>query len=280
MAHAVPLNLKICPFRHMKESKPKWLGCLLEDLKFIRRKTWVAWKTDRHYFALSQKRFYIQHGQHLGDAWAAISYLIRIAKKTGQRQFLSHPPADKLAEEDNSRRMALARQILNILDGGKLIEISSNPAEYPLPIHPFPSGEIIPARTPRASNSSDYFTYQFDSTSRPDFNPDENEANEWLECFQPLKPVKIGLPLTLEESISYLLGARFHLGVSSGMAHVAASCGLPVLVAFSRHATTNYPVSCYSTYRRWFPYKSHVYLESDDLIRNRSRLRRLVGLHS
>jgi hypothetical protein len=195
----------------------------------------------------------------LGDLWVGLSHLIWLARRTGRRLKFSFDPS--LGPELVNGREALASEILRLFDAQREVQVVRENITRFLPVHPPRNGRIVWI-TPHCSTDSGSVAYQFDGISRPDLNPSFEEISSFLSLFNEGQATRVGLPKTLSESFHMIERARFFIGVSSGMSHIAASLRKPCFIYFKRGRDAKGRVQDYARLKRWHPYPGTKFFSS------------------
>lgn len=143
-------------------------------------------------------------------------------------------------------REQLMREILDLFDVKGMVELVI-PDEPPKSL-PFNYGKYVRVpmfdpfldeapveyrliKTPWKSGRYMRMCYQFYGTScwrRQNFR--RGDALQLYNSFPNLEKVKLGLPLTLRQSVEVMLKSDFFVGIDSGMTHLARSVGIPTFV--------------------------------------------------
>ena len=184
-------------------------------------------------------------GQALGDSWGITHFLLRESERTGQPARL----AWELPEHDYGAQVCrdLIARIAGLLDSTGTIELIKGAAETTIIQHTdiwngapyFRMRDAVQRWRPGGT----HICYQFDGRSIPTLkNPPANEIPILLSWAPEREFVKVGLPLSLEESIYRMSTCALYVGVCSGMSHVAHSVQCPMLlIQYKQHLDNWHP---------------------------------------
>lgn len=186
----------------------------------------------------------------LGDHWVSLCHFVRFCRASGGRHLLNLPEAYGRSKE---HRTALVQEIGKVLQCDSEIEFSDQPPELQLPVHPARNGKTVMLPGCLQTKRS-LVAYQFDGVSHAHLNPTEEEIKSFLGCFPAVEVRKVGMPLTLAESMEVLSRAKLFIGVSSGMSHLAASANTPALLYMKFLPEYALTVHYYKHFKRWNPY--------------------------
>lgn len=168
-------------------------------------------------------------GCALGDAWCIASWLLRRSEETGKPALISrHVPANRDYGADKFRE--ILPQCAAMMDSPGSIELVDwNGQTTPIEGHWGHARHRMHDPYLRWWDGSDgTVCYQLDGHSGAEQkNP---PAKDLYQLMSFPKMVRVGLPLTLEESARELSRCRLFIGVCSGMSHVAHSVGCPMIV--------------------------------------------------
>ena len=176
-------------------------------------------------------------GRALGDVWTLTQWLARRSEETGQPAVLSRQLGPQPDGHDNV--LDLIPRCLALLDTTGTIEFTDEEGVDPPITGPSlwgPRVVYMPTRNRWLPWPGMSLAYQFDGRSGSDAkNPSAVEAERILHAWPvdnigTCPPVRIGLPMTVEEEIAALAGSRLFIGVCSGISHLAHSVGVPMIL--------------------------------------------------
>jgi hypothetical protein len=182
-------------------------------------------------------------GEFLGDSWRAVNSAARLHLETGHSVGI-FPMLKKKGKLISQR--SLLELVISQLDLPYVPEIIGEGRE---PGIPFSSGKFLNVPT---HGDRRYFPINYFSTKQRPAQPFSNvfsyqlygQSNRRMQSFSRPYAIKmiqhlqalgyrerlVGRPLSLAQSIDVMCNSRFHIGIDSGMTHVARSIGLPTYV--------------------------------------------------
>ncbi len=202
-------------------------------------------RTSRVLFSKKLGLSYSPVGRNLGDSWWVVNAATRLHIKTAQpvgiytmTAWRNHLYSCKplLAEVIEQLDLPYVPALIGdgVPPGQRFTE-----GQFPLvPTHvprwpcPGPIDYFLTKKRPVVAHSKifSYQIYGVSSRARQSFS--RPYAVKMVTMLQRLGLVErcVGLPLTLAQSIDVMCRARFHVGIDSGMTHVARSVGIPIYV--------------------------------------------------
>ena len=163
-----------------------------------------------------------QMGCHLGDMWIFVSAGLRLSEHLGERIYLEAPRFEREASS-----LTMIEEIAAVMDStGSVVASMETPTERfgnlwrTLYLQPTKRRWLGPTVRHQV-------TYQFDGRTMPEKNPPQADIPRILDAI-PGIPVKVGLPLSIAESVEMLAQSDFFVGCASGLALMAWSVGVPV----------------------------------------------------
>ena len=162
----------------------------------------------------------------LGDQWATINLLLKLAEVTGNKVFLS-----RLSNGQNLGE--LHDQIIPQLRAPTSLLLSSTePGNTELDGFNVWATPFYPTRKVWDwKKKHGHYCYQFDGISAPDKNPSAAEQIKITDqILYQHHGLRLGKHYTVAQCVEYLAGASFFVGCDSGMSHIAHSVGVPVFL--------------------------------------------------
>ena len=161
-------------------------------------------------------------GDHIGDMWAAINYAARQSEQLGTTEYIS---------DENNQRQNL-EEIMSCLELPVTCRVATSPASPTDNIRGKSwEAKYYPTKTKWNGPSSKIICFQFDGRSYASKkNPPDSDIAliEKFAAQQNYTLLKVGKPLSIQQSINIMADSCLFVGVCSGMSHVAHSVGLPV----------------------------------------------------
>ena len=167
-----------------------------------------------------------QMGCHLGDMLVFVSAGLRLSERLGKPVHLEAPRTDRGAL--GSR---MIEEIAAVLDSPGTVIASQERATESFG-NLWLKLRLLPTRT-RWSASLESIPHhaavQFDGRTMPEKNPPQKELPEIMEAIaEHARPAKVGLPLSIAQSVQVLATSDFFVGCASGLALLAWCVGVPV----------------------------------------------------
>ena len=176
-------------------------------------------------------------GRALGDVWTLTQWLLRRSEEWGKPAVLSRQLGPQPDGHDNV--LELIPRIAALLDSTGSIAFTDEPGVDPPITGPSlwgPRVTYMPTKMKWRPDgrSPPLVGYQVDGRSGSDAkNPPAADVDRLINAIYAAgaHPVRIGLPLTVEEEISVLSDCSLYVGVCSGISHLAHSMkGLPMIL--------------------------------------------------
>lgn len=167
-----------------------------------------------------------------GDSWMCVNHLLRKSEDVGKPVLLSSV-GEGWRSEKASLYMRLARCLMTTGQINVVERTHTKELEY---LEPFGS-PYFPTKYRWNDTPSNIISYQFDGVwNATNKNMTTDEENDVLRCCHclGLRTVNVGGKTTIEYKIDVMSAARFHVGVESGMAHVAISVGVPCYIILNK----------------------------------------------
>ncbi len=169
-----------------------------------------------------------QMGCHLGDMWIFVSAGLRLSEHLGEPVHLEAPRTGQRGATSST----MIDEIAAVMDStGSVVASHGTPTESfgnlwrKLYLHPTRKrwvGGVNAVQLGRVA-------WQFDGRTMPEKNPPADDIPRLLAAMeQHGAPVKVGLPLTIAQSVEMLATSDFFVGCASGLALMAWSVGVPV----------------------------------------------------
>jgi len=187
----------------------------------------------------------------LGDQWVGLTNYLRLRRQTGLAHRLCLPPAYGVSADSRKALMIEVASTLGVLD--EVIFSDCLPDAF-LPPHPPADGQVLQFQD-AGSHERNYVAYQFDGYSHSWLNPTEEEMQGFLSCFSKSELIKVGRPLTIQQSADVLKRSKLFIGVSSGMSHIAASAGVKQFIYLTDKVKEHNHIRPYPHLRLWNPYR-------------------------
>jgi hypothetical protein len=172
-------------------------------------------------------------GNALGDAWRITQWLLRKSEESGESALVSrHFPINRDGGPENIRELIpRAAALLDSTGTVQLVDHSGPtvPIDGEIwgPLSP-PYMRLRDSRYRWDGGSAGTICHQFDGVScAGNKNPPPQDiplVTQWPNM------VRLGLPLTIEESLAELARCRLFVGVCSGISHLAHSVGCPMIL--------------------------------------------------
>lgn len=175
--------------------------------------------------------YHYEGGCALGDSWVVTQWLLRQSAIQGSPALLSNR-LPKFRDGGPSNMLALMPLIAVQLDSPGTFEFVDHPAGQTTRItssrEDLWTCPRMPTRTKWDGGSAGTICYQYDGRSIAEMkNPptaDLGRLQQWPNMH------RVGLPLTMEESLAKLAACKLFIGVCSGMSHVAHAVGCPMIL--------------------------------------------------
>ncbi len=166
---------------------------------------------------------YNRIGTALGDTWAVVNALLHRSVRLGK-------PVRFHRFSGTTDQTRILVQICALLDSPGRIEITDDPPTEDISQEETWNKALPYFRTrDRWVGDTAITCYQFDGrSSAGEKNPPPEDIPRLLDALQA--PLPVGLPFSIEGSITLMRRARLFVGSCSGMAHVAHSVGIPSLL--------------------------------------------------
>lgn len=172
---------------------------------------------------MSRLVFKNQLGNHLGDMFILVSAALRLSEQTGQPTYLqAKGPAGVMLTN------TMIQDIAALCDSHGTVVPTNEPATESF-------GQLwkklwlMPTKKRWTPGPHGRCAYQFDGRSMPEKNPPDEDVPKLLAAMaRKAEPVKVGLPLSIAESVEVLATSDFFVGSASGLAIVAWAVGVPV----------------------------------------------------
>lgn len=167
-----------------------------------------------------------QMGCHLGDMWIFVSAGLRLSERLGEPVKLEAPRFEREATS-----LTMIEEIAAVMDSkGSVIASKETPTESfgnlwkHLYLHP-----TRKRWQPQPFGKYSRVAYQFDGRTMPEKNPPPADIPRILAAIERHgRPQKLGLPLTIAQSVDMLATSDFFVGCASGLALMAWSVGIEV----------------------------------------------------
>ena len=168
-----------------------------------------------------------------GDTWMCVNFLLRESEKTLNPVYIGYHKNKKWNQDQSQLYVRLAGCLST---NGRLALVDDPPTAELTYLEHFGS-PYLPTARGHVRGASRNFTYQFNgnynSYLKNMSRADEESVIRSLVRLG-LTPIDVGGPLAIERKIRLMSEAAFHVGVESGMAHVAISVGMPVYIILNR----------------------------------------------
>ncbi len=194
-----------------------------------------------------------KHGSTgLGDCWALAQWCLRESERTGEptRLCLTFPAVNA---QEPSRVPGLIQEIAGLLDSSgaiDLIAFQDGPSTL-IPDRDLFGPHLPPPMRVRESlrwdgGSAGTVTFQFDGRSCAEVkNPPPEDVQRLVDTCGP-RAVRLGRPMSLVAMVDALARCRLHVGVCSGVMHIAHAVDCPRLIV-----EYNMPVEPWHPARGW-----------------------------
>lgn len=170
------------------------------------------------------------HGKALGDCWSVVNYFINLGleKKEIIKLSLYYIKGESIKRSDKMS------EILPLLEHNDMIEFAEKDPTMPK-IH-WTAGykySFVSTKITWKPNRSKKVCYQFDGKSR---KGEKNFPSEAIEGhilshaeFLGYEVVQLGSGKSLKQCVIDASECEFFIGIDSGMCHLAASVGIPII---------------------------------------------------
>jgi hypothetical protein len=169
------------------------------------------------------KVFKNEMGCHLGDMLVFVSAGLRWSERTGKPVYLETPRSDR-----GALGSTMIDEIAAVINStGTVIASQETPTESFGNL--WLKLRLMPTRERWIYGPYNRAAVQFDGRTMPEKNPPEADLPIIMEAIaEHAQPTKVGLPLTISESVHILARSDFFVGCASGLALLAWMVGLPV----------------------------------------------------
>lgn len=171
------------------------------------------------------------HGKALGDCWSVINYFINLGLERDEiiRLALWYPKGESV------KRVDKLSEVLSLFADDHMVQLGEWAPTVPK-IHwtmgyryPF-----APTKKVWRLNNSKKICYQFDGKSHGAKNFPSKEMEDEILSYAEKSGficVRLGNNYTLAECVDVISECEFFIGIDSGMCHLAASSGIPIIFA-------------------------------------------------
>jgi len=180
---------------------------------------------------------YTAVGPGLGDLWMTINYLLRESERLQKEIKLSLQNYENhydirltpiQADKKDNREASFVYDIINSLEHNgqlRLVNQMGNcrPSEY------WSGFQYFPTKIKWNNKKHGRICYQLDGRTLKEKNPPQEDIHK-LTSISNLEFIKLGLPLTINQSLDIAKNCDLFLGICSGYSHVCHSLGIPTFL--------------------------------------------------
>ena len=170
-------------------------------------------------------------GDHLGDMLVYVSAGLKVSEQMGEPVALS-----RKYNRNGAITPTMIEELAAIFDSTGSVVASDEPGTHSFG-NLWKGGvlgdgiQLLKTKRQWAGPGGTFVGYQFDGRTSPGKNPPVKDIPSILAAAPAgLTPVKLGWPMTIEQSLDMLCQCAFFVGCDSGLAMLAIAAGVPTYI--------------------------------------------------